>query len=89
MLTKGLMKTCDRCGESVFLRVVDTGERIQDNIWPKFEDGPSGWMETKILKTCEHDVARSTTVTLCSVCAMMLTKINDAFMEYYPEEMKK
>lgn len=41
---KGLLKTCDRCGNQVFLKC--TGDREADGgftRWNEFEKAPDGW----------------------------------------------
>lgn len=42
---KGMLKTCDRCGESVFLKVIGVKEMDGGfTKWSNFEDAPEGWI---------------------------------------------
>lgn len=42
--TKGMMQTCDRCGEWVFLKCTGEGEADGGfTRWNKFEPAPDGW----------------------------------------------
>lgn len=41
---KGLLKTCDRCGETIFLKTIGDGEADGGYTrWNKFEAPPEGW----------------------------------------------
>lgn len=41
---KGLLKICDRCGETVFLKTIGDGEADGGYTrWNKFETPPEGW----------------------------------------------
>lgn len=55
---KGMLKTYDRCGESIFLKTI--GDRETDGgftRWNKFEDAPEGWVY--------HSEPGTYAVTLC------------------------
>lgn len=60
--TIGLLKTCDRCGEQVFLKCTGVGETDGGfTRWNKFEPPPSGWNYIKDVGTvcpkCWEDYA--------------------------------
>lgn len=41
---KGILKTCDRCGETIFLKTIGDGEADGGfTRWNKFEKAPDGW----------------------------------------------
>lgn len=67
---KGMLKTCDRCGETVFLKAISDG--ISDGgytRWNRFEDAPEGW-----------DWRRETG-TLCPKCNKEYENLLKRFME--------
>lgn len=40
----GKLQTCDRCGETIFLKTIGNGEADGGfTRWNKFEDAPEGW----------------------------------------------
>lgn len=66
---KGLLKTCDRCGKTVFLKVLEDG--VTDGgytRWNRFEDPPEGW-----------DYKRETG-NLCPECKQEYDKLLLSFM---------
>lgn len=41
---KGKLQTCDRCGETIFLKTVGDGDADGGfTRWNKFEEAPEGW----------------------------------------------
>lgn len=73
--TKGMLKTCDRCGETIFLEVIG-GKEMDAGItrWDKFENAPEGWEW------------RSDTKLLCPKCSAGYRSIVKQFMERVKEE---
>lgn len=68
---KGMLKTCDRCGETVFLKVIADG--VTDGgytRWNRFEDAPEGW-----------EFWRKEIGTLCPKCSETFKSIMKDFME--------
>lgn len=65
----GKMITCDRCGETVFLKCIGEGETDGGYTrWNKFEAAPEGW-------AYHLDVGR-----LCPKCDSLYTGIIKSFM---------
>lgn len=67
---KGMLKTCDRCGETVFLKAISDG--VTDGgytRWNRFEEAPEGWEW------------RKETGTLCPKCNKSFKSIMKDFME--------
>lgn len=68
---KGILKTCDRCGETIFLKTIGDGEADGGfTRWNKFEEAPEGWGQR-----------RDIWVTLCPKCNEEYTKLLKWFME--------
>lgn len=67
---KGMLKTCDRCGQTVFLKAIADG--VTDGgytRWNRFEDAPEGW-----------DWKRETG-NLCPKCSGEYRKLLNSFMD--------
>ena len=69
---KGLLKTCDRCGAQVFLKLLGTehfdgGYSTRD----KFEDTPTGW---------EYERVAGTSRVLCPGCSEEWERLGRDFM---------
>lgn len=73
--TKGMLKTCDRCGETIFLKVLG-GREMDAGItrWDEFEPFPIGW-------DMRNDIG-----TLCSKCSEGYKNLLKSFMERVKEE---
>lgn len=68
---KGMLKTCDRCGESVFLKAIGVGELDGGfTKWSNFEDAPEGWI-------WNYDTRK----LLCPKCSAAYISIVKQFME--------
>lgn len=67
---KGMLKTCDRCGQTVFLKAIADG--VTDGgytRWNRFEDAPEGWGY------------RKETGTLCPKCNEEYNNLVKWFMD--------
>lgn len=72
---KGLLKTCDRCGETIFLKTIGDGEADGGYTrWNKFEAPPEGWdFHLKV-------------GTLCPKCNTEYNKLLERFMNNPKED---
>lgn len=69
---KGLLKTCDRCGAQIFLKL--TGKQDFDGGYSSrdtFEAEPAGWEYERVAGTHRH---------LCPACAEEWEKLGRDFM---------
>ena len=65
----GLLKICDRCGETVFLKTIGDGEADGGYTrWNKFEAPPEGW---------DYSLKVG---TLCPKCNATYNKLLERFM---------
>lgn len=74
---RGLLKTCDRCGETVFLKAISDG--VTDGgytKWNRFEDAPEGWEW------------RKETGTLCPNCYAEYIDILEQFKRQKATDIK-
>lgn len=71
---KGLLVHCDRCGETVFLKITGNGEADGGwTRWDKFEPYPEGWSDHWI-------TGKAGTSTLCPACSAEYEGIAAEFM---------
>lgn len=76
---KGLLKICDRCGATVFLKTTGDGEADGGfTRWNKFEPAPAGW---DCVNVGETETGHRVYKTLCPVCTAEWSRINKQFME--------
>lgn len=71
----GKLQSCDRCGETVFLKVIGEGEADGGfTRWNKFEEAPEGWER------------RFEVGLLCPKCSEEYKKLLERFMNLIEEE---
>lgn len=80
---KGLLQTCDRCQEWVFLKTTGDGDADGGYTrWNKFEAAPAGWEHVQVgIK----DHGGSVYATLCPKCSAEWRRINGIFMDFTEE----
>ena len=76
---KGMLQTCDRCTEWVFLKTTGDGDADGGYTrWNKFEPAPDGW---KHVQVGIKDPGSSVYATLCPACSAEWRRINEKFMQ--------
>lgn len=73
---KGKMLTCNRCGETVFLKFEGLQPQEWSNPKEKYEKAPGGWV---------HDVILGHHVDLCPECTKEWVELQTRFMKKPPE----
>lgn len=85
---RGKLVTCDRCGESIFLKELEVKERERDGGFTrwneyKYEDLPEGW------SSVTFDRGFSVNYKLCPHCYELFEKYRTMFFGIEAKEEKK